>query len=78
MHLMRNKGWETMIDECVDRVGPEGGRVVGQLWVGVCRKCWTNFSATCVFAWQTQWSTGYDLKGLREYSVAMGKAHVQL
>ena len=42
------------------------GRVAGQLWVGICRKWWTNFSAMCVFAWQTPWFTWGDLKQLRE------------
>ena len=31
--------------------GLEGERVAGQLWVDVCRKWWTSFSAMCVFAW---------------------------
>ena len=57
-HLMRNKGWETLIDECVHRGGIEGGRVAGKIWVDVCRKWWTGFSAMCVFAWQTRWFTG--------------------
>ena len=75
---MRNKGWETLIDECVHKGGMEGGRVAGQLWVDVCRKWCTNFSAMCLFAWQTWWFTGGDLKRLREYSIAMGEAHLQL
>ena len=77
VHLMRNKGWETLIDECVHKGGMEGGRVARQLWVDVCRKWWTNFSAMCVFAWQTRWFTGGDLKWFREYSIAMGEAHLQ-
>ena len=56
----------------------EGERVVGQPWVIICRKWWTTFSAMYVFAWQTRWFTGGDLKRLREYSVAMGQAHIQL
>ena len=56
----------------------EGGHVVGQLLVGVCRKSWTNFSAMCVFAWHTRWFPRVDLKRSREYNIAMGEAHLQL
>ena len=74
MHLISHKGWETLIDEGVHMGGGvEGGCVAGQLWVDVSRKWWTNFSATCVFAWQKRWFTGGDLKRLKEYSIAMGE-----
>ena len=78
LHLMRNKRWETPIDECVHKGGMEEGRVARQLWVDVCRKWWTNFSAMCVFPWHARWFAGGDLKRLREYSIAMGEAHLQL
>ena len=78
LHLMRNKGWETLVDECVHKGGVKGGRVAGQLRVDVCVKWWTLFSAICVFAWQTRWLTRGDLKGLRVYSIAMGEARLQL
>ena len=32
----------------------------------------------CVFAWQTRWFTGGNLKRLREYKIARGEAHLQL
>ena len=32
----------------------------------------------CVFAWQTWWLSRGDLKRMREYSIAMGEAHLQL
>ena len=32
----------------------------------------------CVFAWQTRWFNRGDLKWLREFSIAMGEAHLQL
>ena len=36
VHLMHNKGWESLIDACVRKGGLEGGRVAGQLWVDIC------------------------------------------
>ena len=50
VHFMQSKGWETLLDECVHKGGMEGGCVVGLLWVDICRKWWTSFSAICVFA----------------------------
>ena len=31
LHLMRSKGWESVIDECVHQCGVEGGHVAGRL-----------------------------------------------
>ena len=72
VHLMR-KG---LIDECV-RKGWVGRRTCCKTAVGG-YLLWTIFIALCVFAWQTRWFTWGDLKRLREYSVAVGQAHVQL
>ena len=78
VHLMRNKGWETLIDQCVHNGWMDGGRVAGQLWVDVCRKRWTSFSAIVVYAWQTRWFTWGGLKRLRDYNIAIVKAHILL
>ena len=48
------------------------------LCVDVRCKWWSIFSAMCVFAWQARWFTRCDLKRLREYSIAVGKALLQL
>ena len=77
---MRNKGWETLVHEWLHKGGMEGGRFAGQIWEDVCHKWWTSFGAMCMclFAWQTRWFAGGDLKRLREYSIAMDEAHLQL
>ena len=78
IHFMRNRGWERVIDTCLQHPSVRPHQVAGKSWDSVCKTWWENFGSMCVFAWRSAWFSGTDLGWLRRHSIAMGAAHNEL
>ena len=78
IHFMRNKGWEKIIDACLEQPSVRQHLVGGKSWESVCKMWWENFASMCVYAWRSAWFSGADLGRLRNHSIAMGAAHNEL
>ena len=78
IHFMRNRGWEKVIDACLQHPSVRQHQVVGGGWESVCNTWWENFANMCVFAWRSAWFSGADLGRLRRHSIAMGTAPNEL
>ena len=78
IHFMRNKGWEKIIDACLEQPSVRQHQVGGKSWESVCKTWWENFASMCVYAWRSAWFSGADLGRLRNHSIAMGAAHNEL
>ena len=50
IHFMRNKGWENVIDACLQHPSVRQHQVAGGSWESVCKTWWENFACICVFA----------------------------
>ena len=50
IHFMRNRGWEKVIDACLQHPGVRHHQVGGKSWEPVCKTWWENFASMCVFA----------------------------
>ena len=78
IHFMRNRGWEKVMDACLQHPSVRQNQVAGQSWESVCETWWENFASMCVFAWHSAWFLGADLGRLRRHSIAMCAAHNEL
>ena len=78
IHFMRNRGWEKIIDACLEQPSVRQHQVGGKSWESVCKTWWENFASICVYAWRSAWFSGADLGRLRNHSIAMGAAHNEL
>ena len=78
IHFMRNRGWEKIIDACLEQPSVRQHQVGGKSWESVCKTWWENFASMCVYAWRSAWFSGADLGRLRNHSRAMGAAHNEL
>ena len=78
IHFMRNRGWEKIIDACLQQPSVRQHQVGGKSWESVCKTWWKNFASMCVYAWPSAWFSGADLGRLRNHSIAMGAAHNEL
>ena len=78
IHFMRNRGWEKIIDACLEQPSVRQHQVGGKSWQSVCKTWWENFASMCVYAWRSAWFSGADLGRLRNHSIAMGAAHNEL
>ena len=78
IHFMRNRGWEKIIDACLEQPSVRQHQVGGKSWESVCKTWWENFASMCVYAWRSAWFSGADLGRLRNHSIAMGAAHNEL
>ena len=80
IHFMRNRGWEKIIDACLQQPSVRQHQVGGKSWESVCKTWWENFAGMCVYAWRSAWFSGADLGPwrLRNHSIAMGAAHNEL
>ena len=77
-HFMQNKGWEKVIDACLQQPSVRQHQVGGKSWESVCKSWLENFASMCVYAWRSAWFSGADLGRLRNHSIAMGTAHNEL
>ena len=78
IHFMRNRGWENIIDACLEQPSVRQHQVGGKSWESLCKTWWENFASMCVYAWCSAWFSGADLGRLRNHSIAMGAAHNEL
>ena len=78
IHFMRNRGWEKIIDACLEQPSVRQHQVGGKSWESVCKTWWENFASKCVYVWRSAWFSGADLGRLRKHSIAMGAAHNEL
>ena len=78
IHFMRNKGWEKIIDACLQHPSVRHHQVGGKNWESVCKTWWETFASMIVYAWRSAWFSGADLGRLRNHSIAMGTAHNEL
>ena len=78
IHFMRNKGWEKVINACLQHPSVWQHQVAGKSWESVCNTWWENFASMCVFIWRSAWLSAADLGRLRRHSIAMGAAHNEL
>ena len=73
IHFMRNRGWEKVIDACLQHLGVGNIKwektIVSWYVVGECCK------HVCAFTWRLAWFSGADVGRLRRHSIAMGTAH---
>ena len=76
--FMRNRGWEKIIDACLEQPSVRQHQVGGKSWESVCKTWWENFASMCVYAWRSAWFSGANLGRLRNHSIAMGAAHNEL
>ena len=53
IHFMRNKGWEKVMDACLQHPSVRQHQVRGKSWKSVCKTWWENFASMCVFAWRS-------------------------
>ena len=67
IHFMQNRGWEKVMDACLQHPGLRQH----QVW-------WENCASMCVFAWRSAWFSGADFGRLRSHSIAMGSSHYEL
>ena len=78
IHFMRNRGWEKVMDACLQHTSVRQHQVARKSWESVCKTWWENFASMCVFAWRSACVSGADLGGLRRHSIATGAAHNEL
>ena len=78
IHFMRNRGWEKIIDACLEQPSVRQHQVGGKSSESVCKTWWENFASMCVYAWRSAWFSGADMGRLRNHSIAMGAAHNEL
>ena len=78
LHVMRNRGWEKIIDACPQQPSVRQHQVGGKSRASVCKTRWENFASMCVYAWRSAWFSGGDLGLLQNHSIAMGAAHNEL
>ena len=78
IHFMGNKGWEKVMDACLQHPSVRQHQVGGKRWESVCKTWWENLASMCVFAWRSAWFSGADLGRLRNHSIPMGAAHNEL
>ena len=78
IHFMRNRGWEKIIDACLEQPSVRQHQVGEKSWESVCKTWWENFASMCVYAWRSAWFSGADLGRLPNHSIAMGAAHNEL
>ena len=78
IHFMRNRGWEKIIDACLEQPSVRQHQVGGKSWESVCKAWWENFASMCVYGWRSAWFSGANLGRLRNHSIAMGAAHNEL
>ena len=74
IHFMRNRGWEKIIDACLEQPSVRQHQVGGKSWESVCKTWWENFASMCVYAWRSAWFSKADLGRLPNHSMAMGVA----
>ena len=55
IHFMRNRGWEKIIDACLEQPSVRQHQVGGKSWESVCKTWWENFASMCVYAWRSAW-----------------------
>ena len=65
IHFMRNRGWEKIIDACLEQPSVRQHQVGGKSWESVCKTWWENFASMCVYTWRSAWLSGADLGRLR-------------
>ena len=65
IHFMRSRGWEKVIDACLQHPSVREQQVEGKSWESVCKTWWENFASMCVYAWRSAWFFGADLGRLR-------------
>ena len=53
IHFMRNRGWEKIIDACLEQPSVRPHQVGGKSWESVCKTWWENFASMCVYAWRS-------------------------
>ena len=78
VHFMRNKGWEKVIEACLQHPIVRQHQVGGKSWESVCKTWWESFASMSVFAWRSAWFTRADFGRLRGHSLAMGIPHNEL
>ena len=78
VHFMWNKGWEKVIDACLQHPSVGQHQVAGKSWESVCKTWWQNFASMCMFAWRSAWFSGANVGRLRRHSVAIGTSHNEL
>ena len=78
IHFMRNRGWEKLMDACLQHPTVRQHQVGGKSWESVCKTWLQNFSSMCVFTWRSAWFSGAHLGRLRSHRIAMGAAHHEL
>ena len=53
IHFMRNRGWEKIIDACLQQASVRQHQVGGKSWESVCKTWWENFASMCVYTWRS-------------------------
>ena len=76
--FMRNRGWEKVMDACLQHPIVRQYPVGGKSWESVCKTWSETFASMCVFAWRSAWFFGPNLGRIRSHSIAMGAAHNEL
>ena len=78
IHFMRNRGWEKIMDACLQQPSVRQHQVGGKSSVSVRKTWWDNCASMCVYVWRSAWFSGADLGRLQNHSMAMGNAHNDL
>ena len=78
IHFMRIRGWEKIIDACLQQPSVRQHQLGGKGWESVCKTWWENLASMCTYAWRSAWFSGADLGRLRDHSIAMGSARNKL
>ena len=78
IHFMRNRGWDKIIDACLQQPSVRQHQVGGKSWESVCKTWWEDFASMCVYGCRSAWFSGANLGLLRNHSIAMGTAHNEL
>ena len=58
IHFMRKKGWEMVMDACLQHPSVRQHQVGKKSWELVCKAWRENFASMCVFAWRSAWVFG--------------------
>ena len=78
IHFMRNRGWEKVMDACLQHPNVRQHQVGQKSRELVCKTCAQNFASMCVFAWRFAWFSGADFGRLWSHSIAIGTTHHEL
>ena len=78
IHILRNRGWEKVLDACLQHPTVRQPQVGGKSWQSVCKTWWETFASMCVFVWRSAWFSAADLGRLWSHSIAIGAAHNEL